>query len=197
MHVVKIGGSLLKYSKPILELLGDRDVIIVPGGGVFADTIRNIYEEYSLSDLAAHKMAILAMDQYGLYLSDISGIPFSRKLDTETPFIFLPSQLLEEEDPFEPSWDITSDTIACYIARLVGAERFIILTDVDGVFIDGKRVDKISAEELLKYGETCIDKALPHYLIEYSIDCLVVNGKKHEQIKKALQGLQVGTLIVH
>jgi hypothetical protein len=197
VHVVKIGGSLLKYSKPILELLRDKDVIIVPGGGVFADTIRNIYEEYSLSDLAAHKMAILAMDQYGLYLSDISGIPFSRKLDTETPFIFLPSQLLEEEDPFEPSWDITSDTIACYIARLIGAERLIILTDVDGVFIDGKRVDKISAEELLKYGETCVDKELPNYLIEYSMDCLVVNGKKHEQIKKALKGLQVGTLIVH
>jgi hypothetical protein len=195
MQVVKLGGSLIRYAKDILAILRGYDVLIVPGGGVFANTVRRVYEELSLTDLAAHKMAILAMDQYGLLLSDLSGLPTSESPDAATPFIFLPSSFLEEKDPFQPSWDVTSDTIACYIAKEVGADGLLILTDVDGIFLGGELVGEVSAKEL-QYTETCVDKALPRYLMEYRMDCWVVNGRDLERVRDAMEGNIMGTLIL-
>jgi len=174
MYVVKFGGSLIKKAKPILEKLKEQNVLIIPGGSVFADEVRKIYKKYKLSELAAHKMAILAMDQYGLFLSDISGIPNTASLESiRTPCIFLPYKFLENA-PFQPSWDITSDTIACHIAHILKAE-LILLKNVSGIYINGKLIKRISAEELQKY-KTCVDAALPEYLMNYKMNCWIVNG---------------------
>lgn len=196
MDVVKVGGSLIGHARPLMAQLRAYDVLIVPGGGPFADTVRQLQSRSGFDDTIAHKMAVLAMDQYGLLLSNVSGIlTYSSLSDVETPGIFLPSQLLETSDPFTPSWDVTSDAIACHIAHLAGAERFIILTDVDGVFVDGAPVDEITAAELQKLEETCVDKALAGYLIEYGMDCLVVNGKDKGAVELALEGEHAGTVV--
>ena len=196
MDVVKVGGSLLQHARGVMAQLKAHDVLIVPGGGVFAETVRQLQSRSGFDDTIAHKMAILAMDQYGLLLSDVSGIPAYDSLeDIETPGIFLPSKLLEKNDPFTPSWDVTSDTIACHVAHLAHAERFIILTDVDGIFIDGEPVDEIPAVELQKLQETCVDKALAGCLLKYKMDCQVVNGKDRGAVESALEGENAGTLV--
>ena len=41
-----------------------RRLLVVPGGGPFADSVRAVDRQHRLSDDAAHWMAILAMDQY-------------------------------------------------------------------------------------------------------------------------------------
>lgn len=196
MDVVKVGGSLMGHARGIMAQIKAYDVLIVPGGGVFADTVRDAQKEARIDDTIAHKMAILAMDQYGLLLSDVSGIPaYDSFGDVETPGIFLPSKLLEKDDPFTPSWDVTSDTIACHIARLAGAERFIILTDVDGIFVDGELASEITAAKLQSLPETCVDRALAGYLIKYGMDCQVVNGKDKGAVEKSLDGGPAGTMV--
>lgn len=196
MDIVKVGGSILEHARKVMAVLMAYDVLVVPGGGAFADVVRHIQRKTGLEDAAAHKMAILAMDQYGIFLSDVSGIPAYESLDeVRTPGIFLPSVLLKARDPFTPSWDVTSDTIACYIAKLADAERFIILTDVDGIFIDGRLVDEISANELQNLPETCVDRALPGYLAKYKIDCQIVNGKDKNAVERALDGEPAGTTV--
>jgi aspartokinase-like uncharacterized kinase len=196
MDLVKVGGSLMGHARGVMARLRAYDVLVVPGGGPFADAVRQLQGGSGFDDATAHKMAILAMDQYGLMLSDVSGIPAYDSLeDFETPGIFLPSKLLIKDDPFTPSWDVTSDTIACHIARLSNAEMFIILTDVDGIFVDGKIVDEIPASELKKLPETCIDVALPGCLIKYNMDCQVVNGRDKDAVERALDGLDEGTVV--
>src|SRR5205823_5007158 len=69
--VVKFGGGLLAYPESfdaaltaIASVARKNRLLVVPGGGLFADAVREVDRRVRLSDDAAHWMAILAMDQY-------------------------------------------------------------------------------------------------------------------------------------
>ncbi|MDY6864944.1 MAG: amino acid kinase [Halobacteriota archaeon] len=201
--VIKIGGSLIYQRKEILYRLEEyssefgKEIVIIPGGGVFADLVRSHSEE--ISEDTAHWMAIHAMDQYGLYLADGTFIQLLYDLtgigEGAGIFILLPYMLLRQLDPLPHSWDVTSDTIAAWVAGELGAE-FIKVTDVDGIFLDGSLVDKVSAKELTGK-TTCIDKELPKLLIKHRMNCTVVNGKYPERIIDVLEKKKfIGTVIL-
>jgi len=74
--VVKVGGGLLAQLehldgalKAIADVARDRRVLIVAGGGPFADAVRTVDARIGLGDDQAHWMAVLAMDQYAHLLS--------------------------------------------------------------------------------------------------------------------------------
>jgi hypothetical protein len=207
--VLKVGGSLAEDPQSLTNLCQEltfisksHRIFIVPGGGKFADAIRKFEETYDLSDIVAHKMAILAMDQYGLFLSDIipdSHVSYSLEetsnlMNGKLP-IFLPSQLMLREDSLEKSWDVTSDTIAAYIAGKVNAQKLVLITDVDGIFFedpkknsDTKLVEELSAKELQGWNKrTSVDKILPKMLLRTKIDCYVVNGNYPKRIRSILE----------
>src|SRR3990172_2476010 len=111
--VIKIGGSLAR-TRALGALLdsiagwrGRARILVVPGGGPFADLVRAEHHRLGLSESAAHRMAILAMDQYGLLLSDLASgaLPVSRldaigaALRSGRLPIFLPSRSLLPRDP--------------------------------------------------------------------------------------------------
>jgi 5-(aminomethyl)-3-furanmethanol phosphate kinase len=207
--VLKVGGSLAenptslrKLCRKLSDLAKDYRIAVVPGGGEFADTVRKLDKNYGLLDVVAHKMAIVAMDQYGLFLSDVipdSYVSYaleeiSNPVKDKVP-IFLPSQLMFCEDPLENSWDVTSDTIAAYVAGLLHAEKLVLVTDVDGIFsqdpkqnVDTKLIEELSAKELLCWNRrTSVDKTLPKMILETKLDCYVVNGKCPERIRLILE----------
>jgi len=209
--VIKVGGSLAEHKaslkalcRRLSRLSRAHRLLVVPGGGRPADAVRELDRTFGLSETAAHKMAILAMDIYGLLLSDIT--PNSRTCYTlgeaeeisaagALPII-LPSRLIFTEDPLEHSWEVTSDSIAAYIASLLNAERLIILTDVDGIFTEDPKgsmeaefIRKIRASELLKWNRrTCVDKMLPKILLEARLECFVVNGLHPGRVGAILKG---------
>jgi len=207
--VLKVGGSLTEDSPSLKRLCqelsvlaGAYRILIVPGGGKFADTVRKIDKIYGLSNTAAHKMAILAMDQYGLFLSDItpnsmvcSALDEAGNYAKEKTPIFLPSQHMFHEDPLEHSWNVTSDTIAAYIADQLDAKKLILVTDVDGIFSedpkkssDNKLIQEVSAEELQDWNKrTSVDKTLPKTLLQSNRDCYIVNGRYPERIRLILE----------
>ena len=211
--VIKVGGSLAENPQT-LKALGDEmyrvakthSIMVVPGGGKFADAVREMDKKYALPASLSHKLAILSMDQYGLFMSHIfpncfscDSLEIAQKLAEEGDVpIFLPSKFLLQEDPFEPSWDVTSDSIAAYIAVKVNAAKAIFVTDVDGVFTkdpkkhaDAEMLQKISARELASRGErTSVDKFLPNFLMENQLDCYVVNGESPKRIDAILSNQQ-------
>lgn len=199
MIVLKLGGSLFRHGPDILKCVErtGMDVLVVPGGGEFADLVRKVDVEYSLSDDASHWMAVLAMDQYAYYLSDMTGIPLTSDFsDREGIRIALPYEMLRKKDDLPHSWDVTSDTIAAWIAHMTGS-LLIKATDVDGIIKDGTLIERIDAPALAGSGESCIDAALPHYLMKYGMNALVVNGLYGSRIEDAVLGKKtVGTLIL-
>jgi aspartokinase-like uncharacterized kinase len=144
-------------------------------------------------------MAILSMDQYGFLLSDVMKFPTMRELkevknleNLKKPPIFLPSEYMFRENPLPHSWNVTSDSIAAYIAHKINAKKVILVKDVDGIFTsDPKRskkaklIRKISAKELLIIKKkTCVDSFLPKILLKCKFPCYIVNGKYPKRIEK-------------
>jgi len=202
--VLKVGGSLIDYIPALIRQIESitlhdcQSILIVPGGGVFADNIRKFQQIYSISDDAAHWMAVLAMEQYAYYLIDRTGIKYTDRLEELEPgiSILLPYQILHQDDnELKHSWDATSDTIAAWVAHRIGS-RLIKVTDVDGIYMDGELLTYIKADDLMSKQETCVDRALPGFLIEHGMDCMIVNGKYPIRILAALNGeTTTGTFI--
>jgi len=217
--VIKVGGSLAEYPSALRTLCQalssiahSHRIMIVPGGGKFADTVRELYSIFSLDDTLAHRMAILAMDQYGLLLHGITpnsattySIGEAKKMAKTVLPIFLPSKFMFSRNPLESSWDVTSDSIAAYIAGKIHAEKLILAKDIDGIFtLDPKRhrdaalIERVSVEELQTLSQaTCVDKALPRVLSEMGIECYIVNGMHPERVRAILEGEQaISTRII-
>lgn len=215
--VIKIGGSLIKEAPELVNRLvknfgsGSKkipeetcaseglsySILIVPGGGIFADAVRKTDESFSLSADAAHWMAILGMEQYACYLKDKTrsrGIDSIASLPPGVSVLF-PYRLLRKEDPLPHSWNVTSDTIAAWVAKQIGA-TLIKATDVDGIFRNGELVREISAASYRGNCESCIDFALPEFLLKNRMECLIVNGKFYDRVIQAVYGKSVlGTVV--
>jgi aspartokinase-like uncharacterized kinase len=217
--VIKIGGSLAEEPERLRVLcakLGEFAkkfaIVVVPGGGRFADVVRDFDQRFTLSSGISHRMAILGMDQFGLLLSQI--IPDScatyllsdakQLSEIRVVPVFLPSRLMFREEPLENSWDVTSDSIAAYVAGRLHVAKVVLVTDVDGIFTkDPKRhadatlIEQLSAEELLRLKQrTSVDRYLPKLLLEVQIDCYVVNGKHPERIEAVLAGQQATCTLI-
>jgi len=201
MIVVKLGGSLIHRAKEIVKEIVDHSdesgecILIVPGGSVFADTVRKV----KASDEASHWMAVLAMEQYGYYIADgseaeiVDDIVDDIDIEDKGTYILLPYALLKKKDELPHTWDVTSDTIAAWVAHSLGA-RFIKLTDVDGIFLNGELKKELRARELQGI-ETCVDGELPRYLIKNKMNCEILNGNCPGRLVNAFKGNVQGTLI--
>ena len=141
-------------------------------------------------------MAVLAMDQYAYYLSDKAGVGLSCSLSAKKGVhIALPYEMLKANDELPHSWDVTSDTIAAWIALKIGCP-LIKATDVDGIIINGELIKRVNASRILDV-ETCVDQALPGFLIEHHMDVFIVNGKHADRVEKAIMGEPTtGTAII-
>jgi 5-(aminomethyl)-3-furanmethanol phosphate kinase len=143
--VLKLGGSLSRRPtalRRLMEALGGlartRTLVVVPGGGRFADQVRRADRSLGLSDSAAHWMAILAMDQYAHLLVDLAPaaalVRGRGEIGAGRVNVLAPSAWLRRADPLPHSWQVTSDSIAAWVARRLDAKGLILLKDVDGFF---------------------------------------------------------------
>jgi aspartokinase-like uncharacterized kinase len=134
LTVVKVGGGIGDDALPgvCAALGGRRSLLVVPGGGRFADAVRDADRRFGLEAGTAHRMAILGMEQFGWLLSDL--IPGAarctdlERIATDRTSVLLPAGLPLDELP--ASWDVTSDSIAAWVARRVGAGRLVLVKAV-------------------------------------------------------------------
>ena len=137
--VVKIGGSLIDAAEGVLnELLASGvSALVVPGGGIFADSVRAA----DLDVDSAHWQAISSMNRYGRYLSTF-GFPVTEHLSMPESgvSILLPEKVLREADPLPHSWDVTSDSLALWMAGELGVPLLLVKSR-DGDASDLELVD--------------------------------------------------------
>jgi 5-(aminomethyl)-3-furanmethanol phosphate kinase len=133
LTVVKIGGGVGADALPALcatvgELAERHPLLVVPGGAGFADAVREADRRFGLRAGTAHRMAILGMEQFGWMLSDlIPGAVRSTELRATAgrATVLLPAAL--PLDGLPESWDVTSDSIAAWVAGRAGAERLVLV----------------------------------------------------------------------
>lgn len=196
--VIKVGGSLQddpialrNLCRTLGEISGLYSLLIVPGGGSFVDLVRKLQVKHGFSDQAAHRMAILGMDIYGFVLHDLikgstlTDVP-GRKMKGCS--IFLPYKTLGHSKDLEPTWEVTSDSIAAWVAAKIGCQKLILVKMVDGIFEQERLRRFIPIGELRQIKQPCVDPKLPLALEQAVITCWVVNGRHPDRIKRILDG---------
>lgn len=140
MWVVKLGGSLSRdpllreWLRELSELGGGR-VVIVPGGGGFADQVREHQSVWRFDDVAAHNMAVLAMAQHALMMQGLCRrlvvaareVQIRHALHEGRTAVWAPFDLLRQQADMLTSWDVTSDSLAAWLANRLNAERLLIV----------------------------------------------------------------------
>jgi aspartokinase-like uncharacterized kinase len=180
-YVVKVGGSLADMLPELVPILleSKKRLLIVPGGGAGADAVRLI----DPGPDAAHWMAISAMEQYGHRIASF-GIPaVDQPGEINRTSVLLPYCLLRREDPLPHTWDVTSDTIAAWVAWRSGLP-LIVLKSVDGLLLDGIKID-IVTEPITT---DTVDTAFLPFILEHNVRAAVVNGRKEGKLRLALSG---------
>jgi aspartokinase-like uncharacterized kinase len=209
--VLKVGGSLSnkpfklkKLCVKLGKLAEKKRLAIVPGGGKFADIIRFFDEKLNLPPLKTHEMAILAMDLYGLLLASLTpnsqpvkSLKECLKLSCKGVLpIILPYKICVKAD-FKPSWNVTSDTLAAYLASLLKAEKLILIKDVNGVYDWRKRVIKEVSLSWLKKNKSCLDNFFPKIIKKIKIKTYIVNGFYPDRIEKIILNKEALCTIVN
>jgi aspartokinase-like uncharacterized kinase len=151
LTVIKIGGGLAAIPRALDRVCAavgkasrEYRLVVVPGGGPFADAVREFDTQAGLSADAAHWMAILAMDQYahalaeripGAVLVDEPGMISEAVCDGRVA-VLAPSRWMRSADVLPHRWEVTSDSIAAFIAGALDAVRLVLVKPVDQSAVD-------------------------------------------------------------
>ena len=178
-HVVKVGGGLLAHPRELQRVMERlqkaRPALVVPGGGPLADAVRGLDAATALQNHHAHWMAILAMDQYAEVLLGRLGGHGARVetllearsiLQAQRMPVLAPSRWLRRVDPLPHSWDVTSDSIAAWVAGQAGATTLVLVKPPGAT---GRLTD------------TYFERALPA-----GVTCEIVTADNHERLDAAL-----------
>jgi probable H4MPT-linked C1 transfer pathway protein len=140
--VIKLGGGILAHPEHFdAALTGieaaarERSVLVIPGGGPFADAVRDADRRFKPGDTAAHWMAVLAMDQHAHLIAArlkrgavvVNSRESAAAIAAGSIPVLAPYRWLREDDPLPHSWDVTSDSIAGWVAGALGAKRLVLI----------------------------------------------------------------------
>jgi len=179
--IVKVGGSLYNQIPDIAPILiaSERPLFIIPGGGPFADLVRQV----RVNNDAAHWMAIAAMEQYGWFISSFGILTTDRIAVPLTTTILLPYRCLRLTDILPHTWDVTSDTIAAWVAGTLHLD-LLLLKSIDGIFINGILQEQVTGP----VESDIVDPCFIPFVIKNTVKTTIINGSQPDRVEKYLKG---------
>lgn len=143
MWIIKIGGSLqdsdcLHAWLQAVARHGAGRLVLVPGGGRHADAIRQAQRRFGFDDHEAHVRAIEAMETHAAELvgrqpglQPASGEDAIRHtLQAGEVPVWLPAHMALGLSGLPASWDVSSDSLALWLARHLGATGLIMVKSI-------------------------------------------------------------------
>jgi len=198
--VIKLGGSfafsadLRDWIAAIAGCAGR--AVIVPGGGPFADAVRAAQVQMGFDDRAAHRMGLLAMEQYGCAIKSLhEGLSLADSLDSisrgladdQVP-VWLPTQMALGATDIPQSWDVTSDSLAAWLARKIGAERLVLVKQVEPAHGTARAADLAE--------RNIVDAAFANFHAASGVPVFILGRKDHGALGRSLRGEPVGIRII-
>lgn len=199
--VVKLGGSYA-FSAHLQDWLAALAacagrVVIVPGGGPFADAVREAQPRMGFDDHAAHQMALLAMWQYGCAIASLGegyavvasmvGVRCAVRAHRVPVWSPVPMALRSSDLPH--SWEATADSVAAWLARRIRAKRILLVKQV------APAADPVAVDDLIAGG--VVDPILPRVLGDTDIEADIVGPADHQSAAAAIRnGTVAGVRIV-
>lgn len=188
--VVKLGGSFAfsAHLRDWIEALAAcaGRVVIVPGGGPFADAVRLAQVRMGFDDGAAHHLAVLAMEQYGRALASFSGVlspaasedAIHQELVAGRVPVWMPSLMVTSAHDIAQSWDVTSDSLAAWLAGRIGADRLLLVKQLKCPF------GRATVESLIEMG--VVDRAFARHLKKSAAAAYILGAADHKAATAAI-----------
>lgn len=205
---IKLGGSILDNAQATLELIPylvelckAYRLVAMCGGGRVAKRIvsnqRNLGSDFFFS----WRAGITSLDVHaGLLASyspafavassvfDIAGRLAEGKMAVLAPAAKIVSDLV-----MFPDYNVTTDSMGLYFASLLGARRYVVVSDVDGIYpcapAPGCPLDplpRLTPEEIERLPSSKLDCVFPTYFRRYPLPTTVVNGKHPQRVRDAI-----------
>ena len=193
MWVVKLGGSLSDSTCLVDWLdriagLADRGEppVLVPGGGPFADQVRRAQAHWAFDDHSAHRMALLAMEQTAVMLCALqprllevdSVESLGRAVDRNRVPVWRPSRMVLADPDVPPSWDVSSDTLALWLARRLEASGVLLVKSAELPIAD------VAVASLQRRG--LLDAAFQRYLDRLECPVWLVHKARSQSLSLLL-----------
>ena len=214
--VVSLGGSLLSPDDPAMlrqlgELLAgaadDRGLYVVTGGGATARRYIQAGRALGSPEAYLDEMGIVATRLNAMLMAITMGQSIDIPSTIEQAAAMTPPVVMGGTVPGH-----STDAVGAMLAREVAAVRFVIATNVDGIYTDdprrhsdATRYDRISIDELrgmIPDDWTAAGTSVPidgiacRVIEEASIATMVVNGSNLEALENAIYGREFyGTTI--
>ncbi|HEV7821055.1 MAG TPA: aspartate kinase [Burkholderiales bacterium] len=138
--VVKIGGSLAESAAlprwlDIIATAGAGRVVLVPGGGRWADAVREAQKQEDFDDRVAHRKALRAMEEFGKILAGMRGnlVPTSaiaqmrEVLRKDHVPVWMPYEMAIADARIPETWEVTSDSLAAWLAGELNASTLLLV----------------------------------------------------------------------
>jgi aspartokinase-like uncharacterized kinase len=189
--LVKLGGSLARSPTlaswvQVIATQGAGKVVLVPGGGPFADAVREAQDCAGFDDRTAHRMALLAMEQFGLMLCGFhpglvpagSSAGIRSALARRKVPVWMASTMALSDPSIPESWDVTSDSLAAWLANRLEASMLLLVKSV--------RIDEPQpiVEELAARG--WVDPSFPQFVANARFQVRLLNQGDVELLKGIL-----------
>jgi 5-(aminomethyl)-3-furanmethanol phosphate kinase len=197
MWIVKIGGSLARSQglDPWLEAVAGAEGearLVVPGGGPFADAIRGLQEGLAFDDRTAHRMALLAMQQLGLFLHAreprLALVETPADIEALRPEggagVWLPWAMFGRDPEVPASWDATSDSMALLLAIRTRAHGLLLVKSAP------LPAGEAPADSLAKDG--ILDLAFPRLLLGYGGPVILGHRDRPQDMAAVMAGEGTG-----
>ena len=164
MWVLKIGGSWITNPK-LKTLIGRLEkkkkgkIIIVAGGGCFADSVRFASKKTKMSEKLANTLALKSTEIFCSYLKNINKklyLTTDKRFKENSLNVWLPSVILSNEKSFKRNWDSTSDSVAAWLSDNIKADGLVFIKSL-------KKFEKINKLADLQK-KNIIDKNTSTYL---------------------------------
>ncbi|HZP10118.1 hypothetical protein [Methyloceanibacter sp.] len=199
--VVKLGGSVIRSPDLAswLEAIVDAraPVVVVPGGGALADEVRACQASLGFGDGAAHRMALLAMDQLAWAIASLrqgfevgaTEEDLRAALDRGLIAVWAPYALVAERTDIEESWRVTSDSLALWLAGRLGARACYLIKSIARPGQNGASADELARRRI-------VDEAFPAMLRASRVPAtLLCRGDQASFASAAASGAPLGTVI--
>ena len=194
--VVKLGGShafsehLVGWVEAIAGCAGH--IVVVPGGGPFADAVRDAQPKIGFHDDAAHHMALLAMEQYGCALASLNRalVPadslamIREALAAEKVPVWMPARMALAAKDIPASWDVTSDSLAAWLAGQLGARQLLLVKHV------GLGAATVRLPDLIARG--IVDPAFAAFLDSQNVPAAVLGPMDQALLDAIVKGGSAG-----
>jgi len=191
MIVIKLGGSLYSslYLKEWVDGLASIDkqiIIIVPGGGPFADQVRQAYHNWEIDEEMAHEMGVLSMQQYASLIfsinkniSRIDSISSLCSNNKSNIMVWFPYKDVMELCSYPKSWDVTSDSISLWLANEIGAKKLCLVKSAE--------IDGLSPNQIIN--SNIVDEYFPNIIDNFNGKTFFYNANA---IKKFISDIACG-----